>query len=95
MGSKAVTALNEHLIVSCNATPLQLQGVLQGYKIYYRARSNHYSVHFTPITEPKHPATVLPLLAGACTDSEETSIVFALRRIAAGLQMLEDSGEEG
>lgn len=70
------------LRVTCISCPLQIEGMVLGKRLYYRARHNRYQVYY-PFYET---ADELPIFSGECDSFEQDSVSFALGRIADAIE---------
>lgn len=76
------------LTVTCESCPLQIEGIVYGRKIYYRARHNRFQVYcpwnYTVEELDK------PLYSGECTNHQQDSVSFALVQIAKAIKRFEE-----
>ena len=74
------------LKVTCPSCPLQIEGLIDGKALYYRARHHRWAIWYPW----DHEATDDADFSGTCTAHEEDSLGFALAMISSLVRRVEE-----
>ena len=79
------------LKVTCPSCPLQIEGVIAGKSLYYRARHKRWAIWYPWDGRSTEDAD----FSGTCTIHEEDSLGFALNMISSLIRRVEEAAYLG